>query len=122
MCDFLMMRLRSKCDNIKEIERTVQTSKYENALLKEMKTVTTKLKEDLLDLKGRNIRDNLIVTNIPEQQQEYTEQVLVGLYQNIAKELLNHLNVYAVTMNINAPQCVCCYYEHKCTPMCMLLL
>jgi len=30
--------------------------------------------------------------------------------------------MYAVTMNINAPQYVCCYYEHKCTSICMLLL
>jgi len=30
--------------------------------------------------------------------------------------------MYAVTMNINEPQYVCCYYEHKCTSICMLLL
>ena len=46
------------------------------------KSVNTKLKEDLLDLKSRSIRDNLIFTNITEQQEEDSEQVLVGSLQN----------------------------------------
>ena len=62
--------MRSKYDKIKEIEKYVQTSKDENAdpkrALKEMKTVNNKLKEDLLDLKSRNMRDNLIFTNNQE--------------------------------------------------------
>jgi len=46
------------------------------------KSVNTKLKEDLLDFKSRSIRDNLIFTNITEQQEEDSEQVLVGSLQN----------------------------------------
>ena len=50
--------------------------------LEEIKSVNTKLKEDLLDLKRRSMRDNLIFTNIPQEQEEDTEQVLVGFLQN----------------------------------------
>jgi len=75
--------LRSKCDKIK-ILRNLSKHQHMKMLTFDMpwKSVNTKLKEDLLDLKSRSIRDNLIFTNITEQQEEDTEQVLVGSLQN----------------------------------------
>jgi len=75
--------LRSNCDKIKILRNL---SKHQNMKMLTFdmpwKSVNTKLKEDLLDLKSRSIRDNLIFTNITEQQEEDSEQVLVGSLQN----------------------------------------
>lgn len=76
-CDSVNKRL----DNTVELEKSVRLAREENAelrrTLEQMKLVNTDLKEDILDIKSRNMRDNLIFTNIPERQAEDTEQVLV---------------------------------------------
>lgn len=71
---------------VDDLEKTVKKNKTENAELRhaieEMMSVNAELKEDLLDLKSRSMRDNLIFTNIPESHNENTEAVLSEFLQS----------------------------------------
>ena len=52
-----------------------------------------KIKEKIVDIKARSMRDNLIITNIPEEENETTEQteqilrkfICEGMKLNISK-------------------------------------
>ncbi|KAL4237694.1 hypothetical protein ACF0H5_002408 [Mactra antiquata] len=84
--------------NISDIERSVefvakqydtvvkvQSSSNSNSELRldieEIKSINHQLKEELLDLKCRNMRDNLIFTNIPEETNENTEATITNFFE-----------------------------------------
>lgn len=71
---------------MKTLDKRVTNIKSETDELKEMLSQVQKLnlemKEEVLDLKSRNMRDNLVFTNIPERNEEDTEAVLTEFFEN----------------------------------------
>lgn len=69
---------------MKTLDKRVTNIKSETDELKEMLSQVQKLnlemKEEVLDLKSRNMRDNLVFTNIPERNEEDTEAVLTEFF------------------------------------------
>ena len=63
---------------IKSIDTRVKDVKKESDKLKgmlfDMQRLNHELKEELVDMKCRNIRDNLLFTNIAEHDKEDTEE------------------------------------------------
>ena len=65
---------------VKSVESEVSDVKQENKELRkailEMKKLNCEMKEDLIDMKSRSMRDNLLFTDLSEHENEDTEQVL----------------------------------------------
>ena len=65
---------------VKSMESEVSDVKQENKELRkatlEMKKMNCEMKEDLIDMKSRSMKDNLLFTDISEHENEDTEQVL----------------------------------------------
>lgn len=68
-------KVKIKVLDKKVTEAKTETDELKSALI-EMKKLNSELKEEVLDLKSRSMRDNLIFRNIPEVQNENTEEVL----------------------------------------------
>ena len=71
---------KTKTDKVTELEKQVEKSKAENEAIRQTVTdlmdMNKKLKEELLDIKCRDMRDNLVFTNINQSADENTEAVL----------------------------------------------
>lgn len=72
--------VKTKTDKVTELEKQVASSKAENEAIKQTVTdimdMNKQLKEELLDIKCRDMRDNLVFTNINQAADEDTEAVL----------------------------------------------
>ena len=78
---------------VKSLSKTVSelqsgTVEMKNSLSEALK-LNTELKEEVLDLKSRSMRDNLVFTNIPETTNENTEAVLA----DFLREKMNIRNI-----------------------------
>jgi len=71
---------KTKTDKVTELEKQVEKSKAENEAIRQTVTdlmdMNKKLKEELLDIKCRDMRDNLVFTNISQSADENIEAVL----------------------------------------------
>lgn len=68
-------KVKTKVLDKKVADAKTETDELKSAL-EEVKKMNAELKEEVLDLKSRSMRDNLIFRNIPEMKDENTEEVL----------------------------------------------
>ena len=68
------------------LDKSVTSLKSDTAELKkalsEVQKLNIELKEEVLDLKSRSMRDNLVYTNVPERHEEDTEAVLTEFLES----------------------------------------
>lgn len=105
--DEIVREKRTENAKLKDMDARVNEMKRDNDELKlmlfEMRKLNTELKEDMLDMKSRSMRDNLLFTNIQENENENTEQVLQNFLMNkmnitdISFERVHRLNRKAST-------------------------
>lgn len=87
--------INKQSSRIVDAEREIERNKRDNQELRnaieDLKAVNGTLKENLIDLQCRSMRDNLIFTNIPYSDKENTEEVITEFLD--AKLKLNHIRI-----------------------------